>query len=486
MTEDRVQANCDNCGKPYRVPDPNKIYKCKACGGQVCAEPPQAEQEFDSACPECGEAVGSAEAFCTNCGAEIVAQPAAAQNAGRSTRRSGRDRESERAASRELAKAFKFLKILRTWFMLNVILHGLLLLLIPFAFANPETVPSETALALAVHLGSTALMLLGFFQVYYRPFVWAVVLACMVTLSRGYTVVVSDYNMIITVISVVWALAFWALVVPTARVRTLMEKHPDLTITKRITGSRARRGGKISPQQALKEAEAKAWKHGLISVAVIAVVTIGASFALYQDSRMPDFETTWAQFHSDWQKGDVDKVSQWFGESSRSTQRAKLEAASENRNWGRSWPSLQDYEKDVNVTDASGSARSVTIEAVTSGGEVRLDFHAIDGNWNISRLKLPDPDFEPTLIEWKRAWNASNFDKLATFYLNSEKMKKSLPRIAERRNWEALPRITNTVIDDDRTGVRTVYFATDEGEVKVGFKLEMDQWIAYTIKPPSI
>ena len=483
MNDDPLSAICDSCGKPYRVPDPNKVYACKACGGRVCAAPPE-EEEVVGSCGECGADLGANDAFCTECGTEVAASEAPTSS--RRRRRSGADREKSRAASRELNKAMKFLKILRLWFLLSIIFQGFILALSPFMFAASEVIDAQTAsLVIAIRLATTALMIIGFFQVNFRPFVWAVVLASMVTLTRAYDIVATEYNMIVTVLSVAWALLFWALVVPTARIRRLVEENPDLAVSKRITGSRARRGGKISPQQALKQAEKQAWRKALITVSVVAVAVIGASFALYSDNKVPAFEDTWAEFNADWQKGDVDQVAAWFSASQRSSERAKLEAVRENRNWGSSWPSLADHEKDVYKSEASGIPTSASVEAVVSGGTAKLDFRASEGSWTLRSLELPDPDFEPTLLDWKRAWAGSNYDAMAGFFKDTGKMERYFPGMAKRQDWETLPRITETNIVKDRAGYRTVYFKTIDGEVRVKFKLDMDRWIAFNFKPPE-
>jgi len=483
MPEDPLSANCDSFGKPYRVPDPEKVFSCKACGGRVCATPPEAEDQ-NPHCHECQTEVSGKESFCTHCGAELAVE----QNIDKAKfkrRRSGAEREESRAASRELSNALKFMKILRLWFGLNVIFHGLILAFSPFLFVGPGIIDTQFALLmLAINLATFSLMVIGYFQVNYRPFVWAVVLASIVTLSRGHGVISSEYNTVVTVVSVVWALLFWALVVPTARVRSLIENNPDLTIAKRITGSRSTRGGKVSPQQALKQAEQRAWRKAGMTVAVVSVVVLGSSFAMYKVNKTPPFEDTWAEFQEDWQRGDIESVSQWFSESNRNTQQAELQAARENRQWGRNWPSLSDHEKDVYTSEVTGEPNSAIVEAVVADGTVRYDWGASNGNWHLRSIELPAPEFEPVLIDWKRAWAASDFDRLAGFFVNTEKMKRSLRSIASRRDWEKLPAITDTRVDDAQDGFRSVYFTTELGEVRVDFRLTMDAWAANRIKPP--
>ncbi|NQU49370.1 MAG: zinc-ribbon domain-containing protein [Planctomycetes bacterium] len=113
MTTERTPASCDSCGKLYRVPDPTKTYSCKACGGKVCAEVLAEE----ITCPECQASIADGDEFCTQCGVALAPEneSAAAKDvvvrtsrARAKSKRSGKDREHDRAATRELTKAFKF------------------------------------------------------------------------------------------------------------------------------------------------------------------------------------------------------------------------------------------------------------------------------------------------------------------------------------------------------------------------------------------
>ncbi len=492
MTTERTPASCDSCGKLYRVPDPTKIYSCKACDGKVCADVLAA----DITCPECQASIADGDEFCTQCGVALAPEnegEAAKDVVVRTSRarakskHSGKDREHDRAATRELTKAFKFLKILRLWFLLNVVINGIVLAFIPFTFALDGFDPNLGMLALTIQLGTTSLMVIGLFQVFFRPFLWSVVLASMVTLSRAYAIVNSDYNMVVAVLSVVWALMFWALVIPTARVRKLIDANPDLYIAKRITGASGRkRSSSVTSKEAMQLAEKKAWRNALVTVGIVAVATISASFAMYQDNKIPNFEDSWAQFHSDWSSGNVDQVSQWFRESSRGSERARLEAISTNREWGSNWPSLQDHEKEFGFVEAEGQApKSVVLQANLSDGIASLNWRAANGSWKITNLELPDPDFETIAAAWVTAWNASDFDRLSHFFLNNEKMKRSLRSMADRRDWVSLPVVRKQTIDDSRDGYRSVYLQTDQGEILVGWTLDLDQWTASKIKPPK-
>lgn len=51
-----IEATCDGCGKTWKVPDPDRTYKCKDCGGHVAVAQEAPEPE-----PEPGPAAGGPE-----------------------------------------------------------------------------------------------------------------------------------------------------------------------------------------------------------------------------------------------------------------------------------------------------------------------------------------------------------------------------------------------------------------------------------------
>ena len=80
---DRVHARCEDCGQGYRVPDPERTYSCKQCGGTVradeAAEPEQelAHQHLDGAvtCSACHAISPHGTHFCEECGGDLRASP---------------------------------------------------------------------------------------------------------------------------------------------------------------------------------------------------------------------------------------------------------------------------------------------------------------------------------------------------------------------------------------------------------------------------
>jgi double zinc ribbon protein len=487
MSTDPHFASCESCGKEFKVPDSSKTYSCNSCGGHVRA----LVNDLAEKCPDCGTEIQAESEFCTHCGGALSADeptPSKAVMATPKPRRSGREREGRRAAAGELTRAFKFVKILRTWFMLNVAFHLLLTITAILSFGTDKIPIELSVIFLAINVGTTALMLVGYFQVLFRPFLWAVVLACLVTLTRAIGVISTDYSPWAIGFGAVWSLLFWALVVPTARIRKLMEANPDLHIAKRIAGggrhSHSNRSSKESSQRIFKAAEKRAWRASLIGAAFIVTASVGSSYFLYASERTPSFDGVWVDFEADWRNSDVDQVALWFRRDDRDIEKHKLQTAVENRQWGRSWPKFENSEIRV-IDTASPTNFAAVVEVDFNDGTAQLKWRASEGSWHLTGIQFPDPDFSASSQAWDHAWNQSDYKTLSEFFKQSSKMERALPKMAERRGWQTLPRIEGARIDDSRVGQRWVYLDTAQGEVRVRWEVQDDQWMAASIKPPK-
>jgi hypothetical protein len=75
-----IQATCPGCGKVWQVPHADRIYKCRACGGDVRAEavveetqpPPPPETVV---CAICKSENPAGQRYCTECGALLSEAP---------------------------------------------------------------------------------------------------------------------------------------------------------------------------------------------------------------------------------------------------------------------------------------------------------------------------------------------------------------------------------------------------------------------------
>lgn len=134
MTEDRARATCTDCGKTYRVPDADRTYTCKECGGEV-----------------------------------RVAEPA----------RPGR-REvdfAESNAAHDLRKAHKAIRAVRTFFVLSAVMAYLATLLAIRMLDGGNNVETAGLVAIGILATIAAAAVAGALLVAYQPFFWDLAMA---------------------------------------------------------------------------------------------------------------------------------------------------------------------------------------------------------------------------------------------------------------------------------------------------------------------
>src|SRR5262249_19075482 len=101
------RATCEGCGKVYRVSDPDRVHRCKACGGAVRAAGAAVVTATESSvdCASCGAPNDPEAKFCKHCGAATRTDEAGA--------RTPKDEVERQLARRELTATFGILRTLR-------------------------------------------------------------------------------------------------------------------------------------------------------------------------------------------------------------------------------------------------------------------------------------------------------------------------------------------------------------------------------------
>ncbi|MHC4849799.1 MAG: hypothetical protein ACYTEG_15280 [Planctomycetota bacterium] len=140
-----------------------------------------------------------------------------------------------RLASRELGKARRSIDAIRSFYLANIILCGVILLFVWLGEASGLTI-GVAALA-------TGAMVAGFMQIRTRPFVWSLIIACVWTVLMalmGNAGLLMPPNLL-TFLGGAWTLGCWMMLPTTTRVNKLLAEHPDLWISKKMTGGAKRR-----------------------------------------------------------------------------------------------------------------------------------------------------------------------------------------------------------------------------------------------------
>ncbi len=472
MTSHSFPAACQQCGQEYRVPDPEQNYSCRDCEGTVLA----VEETSAERCPSCEEPLEAGQAFCPACGEGVGEDQEEVP---------GKSKERRRQASRQLVKAFGFLKLLRVFFLLGVFIS--LLAMAGTLFLVKENIFPlwMVYLVFLMHLGIACVKFIGARMVFYRPLFWSVLLAGLVTLARTIDAAQNDFSPVWTVGGLIWAGLFWALVPATARVRRLIEENPDLHIARMITGSTRRSSG-LSGKELLadqKLAERRAWRKSLMICGGGAVVSLLMLFTTISQFHRPGFEKVWENFQSDWESGDPGKVASWFPFAQRAEEQENLMAIAKDRNWGDDWPPLEDAVMTFDEMESREYGRQ-RVEADIPTGQGTWMWASQEQEWELQSFTLPPPDFERIEKEWVEGWNRSDYTALARYFVNPERSEGSLQRMASRRDWSSLPRVMDATVEGTGS-IRKLELNTNAGMVVVSFRLVDNLWVAASVKPPK-
>ena len=345
-------------------------------------------------CRACGSVLEAGAGFCSECGESVTPG-----------RRSGRQRSERKQASMELIRAAKFLRLLRNFYLFNAVLNGIAAAFSLHLLALDLFPLGIAVLTFAMLVGITALLVMGAIRLRYRPFLWAVTLACLVTVSRILGAYNSDFSTFSILFGVVWAGAFWAMTVPVSRVRRLIEEHPDLAITKSILGTGAR--GRKSPEELAHLnalAEQRANRRSLVAAAIILVLGAVAGFTSYSVGRTPSLDASWKDFVADWRSGEAERVAEWFAASERDEKLRWLRAVEEHRGWTGAWPLSADLEDGEIPEDALVFLDSGTItDEDFPTGAASWRWSAADGPWTLTAIVLPDPPADDTIAAFEAA-----------------------------------------------------------------------------------
>ena len=139
-----------------------------------------------------------------------------------------------RLASRELGKARRSIAAIRNFYLANIILCGVILLFM--WMANASTIATGAA-ALA-----TMAMIAGYMQIKQQPFLWSIIIASVWTVLMAMMANAGFLGPnLMTFLGGAWTLGCWMMLPTTTRVNKLLAEHPDLWVSKKMTGGGTRR-----------------------------------------------------------------------------------------------------------------------------------------------------------------------------------------------------------------------------------------------------
>ena len=382
-------ATCDGCGKRYQVPRAEKAHPCKACGGTVlaAAEPSPADS---GACPSCGVAVASGQAFCESCGGalKVAARAGGATGTPQRTRRSAGARAELGVARPELDRAKRAMRFVRALYIVGAALSGVALLagglLIGF---GGEALDAFALLVLAVLAIEFTLYTFGAIRAYREPMLWSTLIAAYRTLSLLFTFVtmeegeLSGRPMIGFVMAALWTGLLWLAVVRVARVRNLIAEHPDAwdamhALRKRGAGKDLDTASLGHRSKRVVQDRARSRRTLLIGVGAALLVGLGGWGVYALATRPPAFEPALERFTAAWNASDIDGVVGHFREEQRTSSRRWLTRGNSARDWKEGLPAIM----TSHVEKVDKRRRTVRI-GTADGTRVRLTWSAETGSW---------------------------------------------------------------------------------------------------------
>jgi hypothetical protein len=136
------------------------------------------------------------------------------------------DREARLRASRELGKANRAIGAIRSFYVANAMLAGLVLGLMLLAEAGGLYIGISAAVFLVA--------LAGIRGVRSEPFLWTLGAAVVWTLLVALMLAAGAAGGVYFFLSCAWALGCWLILITTHGVRDLIRKNPDLWIARRM------------------------------------------------------------------------------------------------------------------------------------------------------------------------------------------------------------------------------------------------------------
>lgn len=441
------------------------------------------------ACPACDEAVGFDDQFCESCGASLAEEPEPAEPQTRApavsrrtkvggprARAAGKARSNRRAVSSELSRALKSVRVLRTFFVINAVLHLIATAASVAGFGSTGGDRSLFVVSLAIQASMSAIMLAGVFLVMHQPAVWALVMACIVTLSRLMSAWEYDWNIGVLGLGAIWSLMLWALVAPAARAKRLMDENPDLAFAKKLENQRPR-----------------AVRNASLAGGGVVVVSVAAAFFLHVGSAAVPLGPSWASFVEDWKANRGQRVLDWVEAGMSEGEAVEFEAEARARGWLSQLPTLgADAPGDLDrfplytVEDLSSAYVEIECETDQGGFTFVWVYRPVEKDWLVGGIEYPMAEFPQELEDRLRLiWENSDIDGLAAMFENPERARGTVGRAFERRGWEReFPELKELVVESGARGTN-IYFLTDDGDSRPTMRRAGGKWPAASFRPPS-
>lgn len=420
-----AHARCDSCGKAYRVSQPERTYRCKACGGAVraiveeestvaavAADPDEAKPggiaDADAAkggptCKACGSPNRESARFCKACGAALDGEAAGEPQAP-----AEKTRMDRLLAAKELNETYRLLKSLRALYAIGAVAWGAVFALgavglyrVLFTDAIEDAGPiwllfARSAVGLAISI-------VGAVKILSQPFFWSLLIASTNTLNAAVSIAQGGLS-IGAVVSLVWSALLWLGVERASRVRHLLREYPDLWVSRRMKGeitavdseSASTRRSAEAVQARRREKKRNALILGgsfaVVAAAVIVVWFLqtkadSAASLAAEEAPARAFEAVAARFVETWNASRHEDIPTFFHDDLRQKRGRQLVALFKKRGWETTLPSISGPQ----VLSSSRIRYRALFPLVGQAESVCLTtaWEMNDGRWTLAVLSFP-------------------------------------------------------------------------------------------------
>ena len=481
----RTVAHCEDCSRGYFVPDPERTYGCKACGGlvRVGSIPPERASRPRGMvmCCDCQ--------FLNPLDAEVCAECQAPLEGAEEV-------ESEEEAVDLLHEAKQAFRRANPWgrgiamtFHLGALAYGIATLFAVLALRRPDVPLASGILVvvlttlLSVTMGTAALHLL------FQPFLWTLAIALLATAVTIVHATGPNPMGFAVFASAAWALLSWSLLPAAKKFRDLIRHHKDLYIlhhasqkTRRSLKGRTPGERHLQLMRAMRRADQRAWKVSGVAACVLIAASSAGTYWVVNHGRPQPFDEAVAEFEAAWNSDRSESLASLFDPRVRTAETQTLAAKRAGYDW---------VERLPRVTDGRprGQKPVRQVDYDLDGVPLSATFHFDGLRWSLTAIDLPYPSVEPTLERFRAAWHASDPAALAGFFSSENRAEReaTLARSKARRGWTVFPAILDTAVQSDGDGRANATFTLEEDKIVTKWFFREDgQWGLYGLEMPKI
>ena len=184
-----------------------------------------------------------------------------------------------------------------------------------------------------------------------------------------------------------WAVFYWITAIFAAQVTRLAREHPDLYLSRKMSGKSPRRSGADRSQRILENQQRKQRRKLIVTSTVFGLLTLlgfgglvvaGSSEDPSTDSALPSPAATFKEFKSAWNRVDLEGLAELAGEEHREKRLASLTKAMRTYEWGSELPTITGY------TSRPPVGNRAEADFATVGGDLKVAFLWDGERWSCS------------------------------------------------------------------------------------------------------